>query len=468
MIRRLTGAMLRRGEERQSAPLHTSRRPRTVALLAAGFAALLAIVAATFWLSGRAEQYARDMVEIRDIRVSAVELRNGLLTAESSQRGYLYSANEIYLAPYDSAKAMASRQAAQLTGAIATFPQLGPMVSQLSALVTAKNAEMDETIALKRQGKDAEAIDLFLTNRGKALMDQANLFVAGIIEAADGLLFEGVTEQTENAEMLRWVSIAGAVIIVLVVAGALDAFRKTMREIAGARDEVRTINETLERRVDERTSALTAALERSEVLLAEVNHRVANSLALVASLVRLQGNAHKESAVKAALNETHSRIVAIASVHKRLYESGDVGLVALDEYLSGLLDSLAASMRAEGREGSLTYDLQPIKLTTDASINLGIVVTELVTNAYKYAYPDGSGDIRVGLRKVDGDRVEVVVEDDGVGRGEAAPKGTGLGTRIVRAMATNLKTEVRYVDRHPGTSARLYLPLPHDAASAIT
>jgi two-component sensor histidine kinase len=446
--------------------LNTPRAPRAVALLAAGLAALLAIVSATFWLGQRAQTYSRDVVTVRDLRVSAVELRNGLLTAESSQRGYLYSGNEIYLAPYDSAKALAQRETEDLQRLLAEFSQLKPIVSQLATLVPAKLADMDETIALKRQGREEDAIDLFLTNRGKSLMDQANLFVAGLIEAADSMLFDGAREQTENANWLRWISIAGAVVVILVVAGAVDAFRKTTREITGARDEVRAINETLERRVEDRTSALKTALERSEVLLAEVNHRVANSLALVASLVRLQGNAHKDEAVKAALGETQARISAIASVHKRLYESGDVGLVELDEYLSGLLDNLAASMRAEGRGGSLTYDLQPVRMTTDASINLGIVVTELVTNAYKYAYPDGGGDIRVGMQRLADDQFEVVVEDDGIGRGSARPRGTGLGTRIVKAMASNLGGEVQYLDRERGTAARISLRMPQRDAAA--
>jgi two-component sensor histidine kinase/CHASE3 domain sensor protein len=448
--------------------LNSPRAPRTIALLAAGLAALLAIVIATFWLSERAQTYSRNVLTVRDLRVSAVELRNGLLAAESSQRGYLYSDNEVYLAPFDSSKALSLRETEELNRALVEFPNLQPIGLQLVTLVQAKVADLDETIALKRQGRDEEAINLFLTNRGKSLMDQVNLFVTGLIEAADTMLLDGVREQTENTEWLRWVSLAGAVVVILVVTGAVDAFRKTTREVIGARDEVRAINETLERRVEERTSALKSALERTEMLLSEVNHRIANSLALVASLVRLQGNANKDEAVKAALGETQARISAIASVHKRLYESGEVGFVELDGYLSGLLDSLATSMRADGRGGSLTYKLQPVKMTTDASINLGIVVTELVTNAYKYAYPDGGGDIRVGMQRLADDQVEIVVEDDGIGRGSAKPRGTGLGTRIVKAMATNLGSEVQYLDRQRGTAARISLRLPRGGIAPLS
>ena len=84
----------------------------------------------------------------------------------------------------------------------------------------------------------------------------------------------------------------------------------------------------------------------------------------------------------------------------------------------------------------MLYDIEPLTLRTDASINLGVIATEWVTNAYKYAYPEKSGEIRVQLRRLSDDRGELRVEDSGVGRAEQwVPKGTGLGTRIVRAMA---------------------------------
>jgi two-component sensor histidine kinase len=170
-----------------------------------------------------------------------------------------------------------------------------------------------------------------------------------------------------------------------------------------------------------------------------------------------------DQSAKDALGETQARIYAISSVHKRLYTSGDVRFVALDEYLSGLLDHLQTSMRNQGHGALLRYQLEPVKLGTDASINLGVVVTELVTNAFKYAYPEGSGEVRVRLGGVPDGRVELVVEDDGVGRGEGSDaKGTGLGARIVNAMASTMGAEIQYPPRRPGTRARLVFPLPND------
>lgn len=428
-------------------------------MLAAGLVALVAIVGATLWLAQKAQQNTIDVSSVRAVRVSAVELRNGLLTAESAQRGFLYSGNEIYLAPLEGANSEARRQAALLVSGLARYPQLQQMAEQLSSLVDAKISEMAQTIDLKRDGRDADAMDLFLTNRGKSLMDQVNVFVTGILDRADGLLIDGVREQERNTKMLTWVSLAGALVIILVVAGTVNAFVRNARALASARDEVRAINESLERRVDERTSALKVALDRAELLLSEVNHRVANSLAMVGSLVRLQGRASNEPSVREALSETQARIQAVAAVHKRLYSSGDVGLVALDEYLSALLQALATSMREEGSGAALRWELEEAQLTTDASVNVGVVVTELVTNAYKYAYPDGGGDIRVRMKHRPDRSLEISVEDDGIGRGAGEVRGTGLGSRIVTSMAATLGAEVHYLDRNPGTLASLSLPL---------
>ncbi len=205
------------------------------------------------------------------------------------------------------------------------------------------------------------------------------------------------------------------------------------------------------------------ARDRAELLLAEVNHRVANSLALAASMVQLQAKGTTSEEARHALQETQARITAIALVHQRLYTSGDVRQVALDEYLAGLLDHLAAMMRSEGYGAALVRSLEPIALMTDASVNLGIVVTEWVVNAFKYAYPNGAGEIRVRLaRRADG-QVELSVEDDGVGRGAGVANGTGLGTRIVKAVAATLRAEVAYLAGNPGTIARLIFPLQERA-----
>ena len=427
----------------------------TSAFLVIGFLALMAIVAMNFWLGERAQSYFEDAIAARDTRVAAVELRNALQTAESSQRGFIVTGNEIYLAPYQSAKAQAQRYQSALQGLLVSYSGSDVTLSRLTTIIASKFDEFDRTIELKRDQRDGEALAIFRTNSGKALTDEANVFFAGIIGMADNRLTSGVEEQRANTGWLRLVSGLGALAIMAVVGGAAYGIARYTKELRATGNQVTALNSELEQRVAARTADLAAARDRAEMLLSEVNHRVANSLSLVSSLITLQSRALVDQGAKDALAETQERIFAISLVHKRLYGSADVRSVALDEYLTGLLDHLRTSLRGQSHGVELTYHIEAVELETDASISLGVVVTELVTNAFKYAYPDGVGEVRVRFGK-HGDRLELVVEDDGIGRAEGAPaRGTGVGTRIVNAMCMSLGAKVEYRPHQPGTATHL-------------
>ncbi len=427
----------------------------TVILLVTGFVALLGIVGMTLWLGERTQTYFDEVIEVRDQRTATLELRTALYVADSAQRGFMVTGNEIYLAPYDLSRAQMNRQVIRMKELFAVRPEALPAVTRIEELAISKFAEMDETIALKRNRQDEEALALFRSNRGKAIMDEANVFVSGLIAGIDERLERGMSEQKANAGLLRLVAGMGTLLIIIVIGSAAFVLSRYTQELRSARDEVAALNAGLERRVEERTQDLVAARDRATALLSEVNHRIANSLALVSSLVGLQTKALKDDAAKNALNETQDRIYAISLVHKRLYGATTVGVVQLDDYMSGLLDHLQSSLRSAGQGISLTYRIRPLTLPTDVCVNLGVVVTEWVTNAFKYAYPDGSGEVRVLFAATDG-RIRLTVEDDGVGKVEGAPaRGTGLGTRIVSAMATSLHADITYQQRSPGTAATL-------------
>src|SRR4030081_2563094 len=144
----------------------------TIVLLAVGFLALLGIVGMTIWLGVKAQIYVEDATNSRDRRISAVELRSALQSAESSQRGFLVSGNEIYLAPFSSAKTHAQAQFERLKASLASSEQTALVMRRLSDVIAEKIDEMDRTIALRGDFRDAEALAIFSSNRGKALMDE--------------------------------------------------------------------------------------------------------------------------------------------------------------------------------------------------------------------------------------------------------------------------------------------------------
>jgi two-component sensor histidine kinase/CheY-like chemotaxis protein len=201
---------------------------------------------------------------------------------------------------------------------------------------------------------------------------------------------------------------------------------------------------------------MRAARDRAEALLREVNHRVGNSLQLVSSFVALQARSLSDAAAKAALSDTQARIEAVAQVHRRLYTSANVERVEMREYLTDLVEQLSQSLSAESRGVTLKLDAEPLSVETDNAVSLGVIVTELVTNAVKYAYPeDRTGEIRVRIHTTGDDAALLSVEDDGVGFGDATPaKGGGLGRMIVKAMASSLRSEVFY-EGGPGARARI-------------
>ncbi|MBB3999386.1 sensor histidine kinase [Aureimonas pseudogalii] len=198
--------------------------------------------------------------------------------------------------------------------------------------------------------------------------------------------------------------------------------------------------------------------ERLAALLKEANHRVANSLQIVSALVRMQASSATGEEARAALRDTQQRITAIAQVHKRLYSSGEIDTVDLPDYLSTLLSEVETTWIAPGAPGRLRFEIAPIRLATDKAVSVGVIVTELVSNAFKYAYrEDEPGEIRVSLL-ADGEQTFVLqVEDDGCGytAGEG-PKGTGTGSKLVRIMAQSLGSDIAIEHGERGVRARLH------------
>jgi two-component sensor histidine kinase len=432
----------------------------SIVLLMLGFAGLLAVVGLSYVLAERSRTGLEASIVSREISVAADRLRAAVQAAESSQRGYLLTRNQIYLAPFGTARAEAEESLGRLAQLLASDVEGAPAFARLSLLIDEKFDEMDRTINLQRDRQYEEALREIQSDRGKALMDEANVFMSSIVRRADRALTGEMQRQADSLSLLRQVTIGVAGLVVIVVASVISMLWSFGRRLTQAKAQVDTLNNDLERRVELRTRELASARDRAELLMREVNHRVSNSLSIVASLLSMQARHQPDEQARKILNDTQARIAAVALVHRKLYTSGDVRVVDVGEFLATLLAQLERSLRDAGSTATVRHELASVNLSTDKSVTLGIVVSELVTNAFKYAYPQREGEIRVNFRRLDGDEGELLVEDDGIGIGDGhAPRGTGLGSKLVQAMAGSLGGSIEYRDRTPGTSVRLVMPL---------
>ncbi len=228
-----------------------------------------------------------------------------------------------------------------------------------------------------------------------------------------------------------------------------NAVRQAIAEVA-----LRRAKDQAERELRDSRDRLERLAEQQSLLLREVNHRVANSLQLIGSLIELQARRVRDPEARGVLRRAVERVEAVSLVHRRLYTSADVEQVRMDQYLDGLIQELRSAVAAEEAGPTIRLRADPVDIKTDRAVAIGLVVNELVTNALKYAYPNGQpGDIRVDVSRTEQAGFALVVEDDGVGYpdADAAPQGSGLGNVIVAAMAKNVSGTLALDRSHKGT-----------------
>ena len=197
-----------------------------------------------------------------------------------------------------------------------------------------------------------------------------------------------------------------------------------------------------------------ALLTQKEVLMREVNHRVQNSLQLVSSFLGLQARQSEDPVLHAAIEEARRRLSAVALVHRRLYRADQIENVDLARYIEELCGEMLESM-GEDWTSHLTLDLAPVLMPTDRAVTVGLILTELVINANKYAYDGAAGPIEIRLEQ-HRNNLRLTVADHGKGKHEPRQ---GFGTRMMTAMVSQLSGELEYRENKPGLRATLTAPL---------
>jgi len=226
---------------------------------------------------------------------------------------------------------------------------------------------------------------------------------------------------------------------------------------------------TERRLVEEEKADLLATtqelLRQKQILLEEMQHRVANSLQIIASILMLKARAVTSEETRHHLRDAHQRVMSVAQVQSHLQVTEGVDRIEVAAYLTKLCASLGGSMIGDTQPISLTVTATNGQIGSDKAVSLGLIVTELVINAIKYAFPEAKAEARIDVGYVaSGEDWTLTVSDNGVGKGVGAPPSAqgGLGTAIVEALVKQLGAKMA-----TNTVGGVSVSISHSAASLL-
>ena len=203
---------------------------------------------------------------------------------------------------------------------------------------------------------------------------------------------------------------------------------------------------------------LKASLEEKEVLLKEIHHRVKNNLQVISSLLNLQSGYIEDERYAEMFKESQNRVRSMALVHEKLYQSKDLVRIDLAGYIESMVQELRRAYGAEGARIAVKAEVDDIRLGVDQAMPCGLIINELVSNCMKHAFSQREGgEIRIAMRQVGGDEVELEVSDNGAGISEGMEirNAETLGLRLVSILAEDQLGGEMELDRTEGTRFRI-------------
>jgi chemotaxis protein methyltransferase CheR len=215
-----------------------------------------------------------------------------------------------------------------------------------------------------------------------------------------------------------------------------------------------TASKAIEREKEELLKQTEELLRQKEFLLQEMQHRVANSLQMIASILLLKARAVSSEETRQHLKDAHKRVMSVAEVQRHLHASEGIDQIDVGSYLSKLCSSLGSSMVGEGQAIDIKVMAEEGRIGSDKAVSLGLIVTELVINAVKYAFPVSKADAQILVTyEVDDTDWKLIVSDNGVGKTASIADGdaTGLGTAIVQALVKQLNAVIEDQSHMAGT-----------------
>jgi CHASE3 domain sensor protein len=475
----------------------------TALLLLVGLLSLLGIVGANVWLVERSQAYFEEITEARAVRRAAVDLRAMVQDLETGQRGYVITHDPLYLEPYNTALPEVDKQLQRLKNLLADYPETAEGLATLEADIGSKIRELDATIDEVHAGNYEAAVAQIRTDKGKQVMDRIRAFTGDLIESIDSYVQVSVGQQRGTVDALRWVTILGGLAILAVVSGAIWAVLSYTSELSKARRAVEEANAGLEDRVKERTSELGKANEEIQRFAYIVTHDLRAPLVNVMGFTsELESNvgilrdymANKAGdendpffmeAKQAATEELPEAITFIRAATRKMdglinaiLKISREGRRQLRPELVNIVEVANTSAAAvhhqvvEG-DGQITTDMRISNIVTD-KLSIEQVLGNLLDNAIKYQQPGRPLRVAIRGQHLPGNRVQIMVEDNGRGiadtdhervfelfrrSGAQSKPGEGIGLAHVRTMVRALGGDVTLSSRlGEGTTFNINLP----------
>ena len=254
-------------------------------------------------------------------------------------------------------------------------------------------------------------------------------------------------------------------LVVAVMAAVLIVYQIQKRKIESKTAELR--RELFERQVAEKEllasdQKLRQSLAEKEALLKEIHHRVKNNLQIVSSLLYLQEESMQDPKGLEILRESQNRVKSMALIHEQLYGTDNLAKIDFGRYLQSLTANLFSAYGVDPACLRLTIDADDISIGVEIAVPCGLIVNELVSNAIKHAFPQGTGGtIEIIIRMLNIGQMEIVVDDDGVGMAakSAGSDSPSLGLRLVDMLTTQLDGRSS-VETDRGTRFSIIITIP--------
>ncbi|AMD58059.1 histidine kinase [Agrobacterium pusense] len=474
-------------------------------MLAVGVAILIGMVSTSLWLVQVNNLYSQETAELRRVRAAILDVLTTMQDVETGQRGYLLTNNREYLGPYEEALQGLPERQARLLDLLKGEERYKQPLAGLKQAIDAKLSETRETIDLQRAGRITEAAEVVRNNDGKRFMNEIRSVLSDLQSDTDDRLRVIVADQLGAANTLRWVTIGGAVAILIVVGGSILLVFTYIRALNRSREDVDELNRHLEERVEERTRDLRRANQEIQRFAYIVTHDLRaplvnimgflsefdTSLKPVTNYVLADGKTLTQDVIREArlaveedipeaigfIRSSTRKMDQLINAILKISRDGQRKLqpekVDIETLLSSLSETVRHQITANG--GEIHVDTPKLTVVTDR-ISLDQILGNLLDNAVKYqmpgrplrltarAYPAGRGAIAIeigdngrGIGEQDLERVFELFRR----AGEQDQPGEGIGLAHVRSLIRNLGGDIR-VESRLGEGSTFILLLPSD------